>query len=426
MHTSIRTASHNDQWPEMPAPSLLDVSKSRKLGAHIRVVNADHGPDAKELGDASAGAAVIVIADERKELLAEDFEHGSHHGGKARHGEKPLRVLMACAMYCGCSSGMILVNKHVLSSFEFEAPVSLLFLQSAAAASSIGLLALVRIIDVERLSWRIFRLWMPVNVLFVLMVWTGICSLRHLSVPMVTILKNLTNILVAVGDIIVFKKRQSRSVWWTLALLVVSAIAGGATDLAFSSVGYAWQLGNCAITAMYLLYLRLVMNQVKLLTRRGTMDEFSMVLLNNVLSLPLVLVLAYVRGELPGVFAMSQWHDRSFLLATALSCVVGTLISFSSLWLLHVTSPTTHSLIGSINKIPTALLGIVVFNAPTSVSSLLSLFLGLAADIFFSRALMTCANVARKWYHFFFGRHHAGLAAGICFTVAKASPSLRR
>ena len=42
--------------------------------------------------------------------------------------------------------------------------------------------------------------WLPVNLLFCAMLMTGFLSLKALAVPMVTIFKNLTNVVILAGD----------------------------------------------------------------------------------------------------------------------------------------------------------------------------------------------------------------------------------
>lgn len=148
-------------------------------------------------------------------------------------------------------------------------------------------------------------------------------------------------------------------VWATLGLMSVSALCGAITDLNFNGKGYAWQLLNCLLTAAYALTLRGIMDkvfrpavrrarwtlhvlscaaacsmqqtryekyrrhqvdlmhtpahafrtcnnqkgplaglQVAPMTRnQQKLGEYSMVLYNNVLSLPLLLLAAGINGE---------------------------------------------------------------------------------------------------------------------------------
>ena len=45
-------------------------------------------------------------------------------------------------------------------------------------------------------------------------------------------------------------------VWAALALMMLSALCAGFTDLSFDLTGYLWQLVNCALAAAYSLHLR--------------------------------------------------------------------------------------------------------------------------------------------------------------------------
>ncbi len=52
----------------------------------------------------------------------------------------------------------------------------------------------------KRLKWNVAMDWLPVNLLFCAMLMTGFLSLKALAVPMVTIFKNLTNVVILAGD----------------------------------------------------------------------------------------------------------------------------------------------------------------------------------------------------------------------------------
>ncbi|CAL5402262.1 unnamed protein product [Camellia sinensis] len=161
------------------------------------------------------------------------------------------RALVSGLAYCISSCSMILVNKYVLSSYDFNAGISLMFYQ----------------------------------------------CLKYINVAMVTVLKNVTNVITAVGEMYLFNKHHDNRVWVALFLMIVSAISGGITDISFHAVGYAWQLANCFLTASYSLMLRRIMDTAKQVTKSGNLNEFSMVLLNNTLSLPLGLLLIAVFNE---------------------------------------------------------------------------------------------------------------------------------
>ncbi|XP_078152550.1 golgi nucleotide sugar transporter 1 isoform X1 [Carex rostrata] len=304
----------------------------------------------------------------------------------------PVRVynqaLLSGFAYCLCSCSMILVNKFVLSGYDFSAGISLMLYQNFVSVIVVSILSLSGMISTEPLTWRLVRVWLPVNFIFVGMLITSMFSLKHINVAMVTILKNVTNVITALGETYLFGKYHDTKVWTALALMIVSAISGGITDISFNAVGYLWQFCNCILTASYSLTLRRVMDTAKQATKSGNLNEFSMVLLNNTLSLPLGLFLVLVFNEIDYLTTTPLLKDPMFWIVITSSGFMGLAISFTSMWFLHQTSATTYSLVGSLNKIPLSLAGILLFHVPTSIKNAMSILFGLLAGIFFAKAKM--------------------------------------
>ncbi|CAJ2640257.1 unnamed protein product [Trifolium pratense] len=302
---------------------------------------------------------------------------------------KKKSALISGTAYCISSCSMIMLNKIVLSSYDFNAGISLMFYQNFISTLVVVLLALCGRISVEKLNWKLVRVWLPVNVIFIAMLVSGMYSLKYINIAMVTILKNVTNILTAVGELYLFRKRQSSKVWTAMFVMIISAVSGGFTDLSFDAVGYAWQIMNCVLTASYSLTLRWVMDEAKKSTKSGSLNEVSMVLLNNLLSLPFAIIMIFLFGEWDYVIHADVVKLPAFWVVATASGLIGLSISFTSMWFLHQTSPTTYSLVGSLNKIPISIAGILVFKVPLSVSNLFSILFGLFAGILFARAKMS-------------------------------------
>ncbi|KAL6563736.1 GDP-mannose transporter gonst1 [Orobanche gracilis] len=350
-----------------------------------------------------------------------DVENGRllKDGEKALRNKRVLltlhnRALLSGLAYCFSSCGMILVNKYVLSSYDFNAGITLMVYQNFVAVVVVSILRLVGIITTEPLTWRLIKVWLPVNIIFVGMLVTSMFSLKYINVAMVTVLKNVTNVITAVGEMYLFNKHHDNRVWAALFLMIVSAISGGFTDLSFHAVGYTWQFINCFLTASYSLTLRRVMDTAKQVTKSGDLNEFSMVMLNNSLSLPLGIFLMFVFNEvdylsqtyqvfsgdlvrnsgnmIPVIVALRDEEPLlrlpTFWMVMTFSGLLGLAISFTSMWFLHQTGATTYSLVGSLNKIPLSVTGILLFNVPTSLENSASIFFGLFAGVLFARAKM--------------------------------------
>jgi GDP-mannose transporter len=239
---------------------------------------------------------------------------------------------------------------------------------------------------------------------------TSFYALANIGVAMVTVLKNLTNFLVIFGDLLLFNKRYPAGVWATLLLMLASAGASAATDLAYNGAGYAWQMANNVFTAAYSLLLRWVITRMQQQQQQqggtagtppqqrgqghggggsgssGAVDELGMVVYNNLLSIPMILGLVFATGEAGRVAQEPALAQRGFQLAAATSALLSFLISVASMWFLSCTTATTFSLVGSLNKIPLALLGMVLFEAPTSANNVASVTIGLAAGVVFAHA----------------------------------------
>ncbi|XP_062214095.1 GDP-mannose transporter GONST1-like isoform X2 [Phragmites australis] len=297
--------------------------------------------------------------------------------------------LLSGISYCIASCSMILLNKVVLSSYNFSAGISLMLYQNLISVVILLALELFRVISTEKLTWKLIKVWIPVNLIFIGMLVSGMYSLRYINVAMVTILKNMTNIITAIGEVYIFKKGQNKKVWAALCLMIVSAVCGGITDISFHLVGYTWQILNCFLTAGYSLTLRRLMDTAKQSTKSGSLNEVSMVLLNNAISIPFALILIVVFNEWEYVYQAEVIREPMFWVVATASGLLGLAISFSSVWFLHQTGPTTYSLVGSLNKIPISVAGILLFNVPVSVENFFSVVFGLFAGIFFAKAKMS-------------------------------------
>jgi GDP-mannose transporter len=100
---------------------------------------------------------------------------------------------------------------------------------------------------------------------------------------------------------------------------------------------------------------------------------------NNLLSLPLVLVLMALTGEALWCWGEPALRRPGFLAYSTLGGFFGYAISFTSIWYVSVTTATLYSLTGSMNKVLVAVVGIWMFDESTSPNNLGSIAIGLAA-----------------------------------------------
>ncbi|GAX78300.1 hypothetical protein CEUSTIGMA_g5742.t1 [Chlamydomonas eustigma] len=306
------------------------------------------------------------------------------HEGDSSDSQWLSSALTAEVLYCTVSAGTILFNKHALSTFHFPAPNTLLLFQFGMAVVLLQLLHLLGLINVEPLRWKSVRLWAPLNLIFVAMNVTAFFSLQLVGAGMFTILKNLSNVLTIGGDWYLYGLSYSWQVWFCLLLMTLSAFVGGATDLHFNLRGYAWQVANCFFTAAYSLYLSAVIKKASAQQHdKKQLNELSMVYYNNVLSLPPLILLILLSGELRTLQFYPHFHTLEFQVVAVLGGLMGFLVSFASIWCMSRTSATLYSLTGSLNKVLVAAVGMWLFKEPTNVTNLVSIIMGLGAGLLF-------------------------------------------
>ncbi|KAJ8599749.1 hypothetical protein CTAYLR_003433 [Chrysophaeum taylorii] len=286
---------------------------------------------------------------------------------------------VSCVMYVGCSTIMVLTNKWLASTLGVRAHVSLLLMQNAVATLAVSLCKATGIVSYADFDARIALQWLPVNLCFVVMLLTSFVAMRYLSVPMITIFKQLANLVTVSGEFYLFGKPVSRMVILSFATMIFGAILAAANDLAFSAVGYSWQAANCFSTSSYVLYL-------KHATRSVQLSKFGMVFYNNLLSLPMLALVAVSNGE-PS--ALLDAHSRglldlSFFALNALAGCIGFLLNLASVWCVSATSATTYAVVGALNKIPVTILGFLIFRLPISKEMAIYVSLSLVGGFLYS------------------------------------------
>mmetsp|Transcript_13474 Transcript_13474/g.24117 ORF Transcript_13474/g.24117 Transcript_13474/m.24117 type:complete len:379 (-) Transcript_13474:3790-4926(-) len=291
-------------------------------------------------------------------------------------------AIVACSLYSLASISMVLSNKYILSTMHFKYDMVLMFVQN--------LMALVLLRFGRRMGWFEFedfdaekaRAWLPLNFLFVLMLATGFFSLNLLSVPMVTIFKNSSNVLVTIGDYFLYGQTVSRGIVACLVIMVSAAVFAALNDLSLQPLGIMWALANCCASSAYVLYMPTAMKKTNL-------SSCGKVYYNCALSLPLIVVLDlfttdHFRQFFFDTEAQAEYMDPWVIGMIFFSGFVGFAISFTSFNLVRKTSPTTYSMVGSMNKIPLSIIGVVLFHTKLTQKSGVFISASLLAGILYA------------------------------------------
>ncbi|KYK57587.1 UDP-galactose transporter [Drechmeria coniospora] len=298
--------------------------------------------------------------------------------------------------YCLSSISMTLVNKYVVSGNKWN--LHLLYLAIQHIVSTTAILAgkhmgLIR--DLDAFDSQRAKKWFPIALLLVGMIFTGNKALQFLSVPVYTIFKNLTIIVIAYGEVLWFGGSVSALSLVSFALMVLSSVVAAWSDFSNAqgvssngatvstlNAGYAWMLLNVFCAAMYVLSMRKAIKVTNF-------KNWDVMFYNNVLTIPVLLC---------GSFIIEDWSSanllRNFPVESRQSLMIGMIysgmgaifISYSTAWCIRATSSTTYAMAGALNKLPMAIAGLVFFADPVTFGSVSAIFLGFISGLLYTLA----------------------------------------
>ncbi|MCJ1483887.1 GDP-mannose transporter into the lumen of the Golgi [Schaereria dolodes] len=308
--------------------------------------------------------------------------------------------------YCGSSILMTVMNKYVLSGLDFNLNFFLLCVQSVVCIVAIQACKSLDIITYRDFNTDEARKWFPVSLLLVGMIYTGTKALQFLSIPVYTIFKNLTIIIIAYGEVLWFGGSVTGMTLMSFGLMVISSIIAAWADIQHAlqnyghssteastkistlNAGYMWMLVNCFCTAGYVLGMR---KRIKL----TNFKDFDTMFYNNLLTIPVLLVCSlflenWSSENISKNFPLDQ--RNSIIIAMVISGLTSVFISYTSAWCVRTTSSTTYSMVGALNKLPIAVSGLIFFDAPVTLPSVSAIAIGFVSGLVYAVAKVKQAS----------------------------------
>lgn len=272
---------------------------------------------------------------------------------------------------------------------EGDLNILLVVFQAIVAVIAVEFCKCLKWVEYPNFSFATAKEWAPVNIFFCAMLFTGMASLQHNSVPMVTIFKNITNIITTIGDFYFFGSSSEPLVIVAFGIMLGGAVLAAWNDISVSVTGLFWMILNCFACSGYVLYMKFATKTVKL-------SKFGMVFYNNLLCVFFLLPAAMAMGQVK-VFAETKLiHTPDYLNKNAFAGLVGFLLNFASLNCVSLTGPTTYAIIGSLNKVPIAIIGYFIFDSTISNDTWFFISVSMAGGFLYSYAKLQTANSRRE------------------------------
>ncbi|OOQ87597.1 GDP-mannose transporter [Penicillium brasilianum] len=298
--------------------------------------------------------------------------------------------------YCGSSILMTVMNKYVLSGLDFNLNFLLLMIQSIVCIFAIQTCKSMGLITYRDFNTDEAKKWFPITLLLIGMIYTGSKALQFLSIPVYTIFKNLTIILIAYGEVLWFGGSVTNMTLFSFGLMVLSSIIAAWADIKHAvesngdttskvstlNAGYVWMMINCLCTSSYVLGMR---KRIKL----TNFKDFDTMFYNNLLSIPVLIVATLLVEDWSAANLARNFPEANrngIFFAMIITGVSSVFISYTSAWCVRVTSSTTYSMVGALNKLPIAVSGLVFFDAPVTFPSVSAIVVGFVSGIVYAVA----------------------------------------
>ncbi|KAI9340565.1 hypothetical protein BDR26DRAFT_861367 [Obelidium mucronatum] len=322
--------------------------------------------------------------------------------------------IVAVVSYCVSSNLMVIANKAIMSTFGFKYAFFVLALQTLLTWILLHICSIAGLLSYRKFNVSDGFKWLPVSISLVLMIYTGATTLQHMSIDLFNVFKNMTLILMAYGEQIFFRgPKVTGLVLLSFGFMIGSAVLAGkdkkntiftyvslgqcqnaspTTNQTDLTVSYFWMFANCVTTALFSLAMK------ARITGIGFKD-FDTVYFNQVLGFPILFVCSLIFewnafGDLIQRFnsaatvngILDSGDGSRLLFAIFMSGITQFGIAYCSAWCLRVTSSTTLSMVGTLNKLPLSIIGMLMFQDSMTAHRLEGAILAVIGGILYSVA----------------------------------------
>lgn len=258
------------------------------------------------------------------------------------------------ALFYGLSSFMItVVNKTVLTSYHFP---SFLFLSLGQLTASIVVLGMgkrLKLVNFPPLQRNTFAKIFPLPLIFLGNMMFGLGGTKTLSLPMFAALRRFSILMTMLLELKILGLRPSNAVQVSVYAMIGGALLAASDDLSFNMRGYIYVMITNALTASNGVY-------VKKKLDTSEIGKYGLMYYNSLFMFLPALALNYVTGNLDQALNFGQWNDSLFVVQFLLSCVMGFILSYSTILCTQFNSALTTTIVGCLKNICVTYLGMFI------------------------------------------------------------------
>eukprot|EP00546_Thalassionema_frauenfeldii_P005678 CAMPEP_0178929394 /NCGR_PEP_ID=MMETSP0786-20121207/20557_1 /TAXON_ID=186022 /ORGANISM="Thalassionema frauenfeldii, Strain CCMP 1798" /LENGTH=406 /DNA_ID=CAMNT_0020605609 /DNA_START=60 /DNA_END=1283 /DNA_ORIENTATION=- len=297
--------------------------------------------------------------------------------------------LIAAGTYAASSVAIQLVNKITLTTYEFP---SANFVALAQCVFVVMALALAKHVFgythlYPPITWSSIKSMMPLPLIQVLNVGFGLFGTKAISIPMFTALRRTSVLLTLLSEIYILNLPTSKSVVYSIYLLLGGGIVAALHDLSFNLPGYLAVTASAVATTAYGVYSKMKLSGTSKKTK------WEVLYINSLVSIPFFMMIISASISKAGdsnawqnIFDFPQWTNPMFCICFALTSCLGFWLNFFILFNTQVNGPLSTTVVGTGKNVLTTYMGMMgvggdyVFSWP----NFLGLNLSMAGALWYS------------------------------------------
>lgn len=297
--------------------------------------------------------------------------------------------LFTAFFYSVSSILMIFVNKAVMTQYNFEYFTFLAMMQFFVTSFVIYFLKSIGRLEVPPLTIDLFKQVIPVTLMFLGNILTGLGSTKALSIPMFTALRRFSILLTMLGEWWLLGNRPSNAISFSVFLMVGGAFVAALYDLSFDTYGYLLVILNNAFTALNGVYLKKASisngcGKISVLYYNSLFSFFIMFLyflFEHMVSTGPI----YIPSTFTNVMNYPRWNEPSFVFNFILSASMGSVLNYSIFLCTTVNSPLTTAVVGATKNIIATYASMMFFSDYTfTYLNFCGINISIAGSLFYS------------------------------------------
>jgi len=261
--------------------------------------------------------------------------------------------LLSVLSYAGSSTLIMLLNKAVLSSYDFQTPVLMVLWHMICSACFVYLGKKMKLVDFPDLETHQILEMISPALCFVINIILGQVAVKLLSIPVMTTMRRTTSLFIILVNFAVHSQQPYTKEMISVIMMISGGVIVAYNDLVFVPGGYMVVIMNNVVTALYLCFLK---------SKTKTLGKFGTLFYSALISIPMLFVIALLLGDFETLRKFPHLYDLGFWSCFLLSGICGLVINVSVVWCTQSNSALTTSIVGQTKNILVTAVGIYLFN----------------------------------------------------------------